>query len=291
VVRKKWIALSLFALAAMVMLFISGPFQKKRPFLRIPIVIAHGQPCVHVNIEGKSYLFHLDSGASDCFSMNREALEVIQSKRWMGMKTWRDINSNEYTTPIYAIGKVDVDGLQIVDSTVVEESRDFLFSGSQLTPCSRSNEAMERELAAIAGRLGPKTLRALDYWLIDLPNLSLVVFRDFEKMKGGLEGLIEVPLEKTTPHIVISVHTDVGIKKLAIDTGAFHSVLTSVGLDKELKTNKLGIGGRDFGAFHFYLTNMPKEFPFDGVLGRDFLQNHRVYLDFKMNRAFISLDN
>jgi hypothetical protein len=109
-------------------------------------------------------------------------------------------------------------------------------------------------------------------------------------MRGYLEGLVEVPPEKINPHIAISVHTDIGVKKLAVDTGAFHSVLFTSDFAKELKTKELVIGGRNFGSFHFYLVNTPKKFPFDGVLGRDFLKNRQVYLDFELDRSFISLN-
>ncbi len=294
--QKRWITFFLFAIAIIaVPLLIWRPFQSKRLFLHIPIIVSHGQPCVRGSVEGKSYLFHLDSGASDCFSMNREMLQTIKHKTLMGTKTWRDVNGNEYTTPRYIVQEIDINTLQISNATVIEESVDFLFKGSKLTPFTQSNEEIKRELADIAGRLGPKTLRVLNYWLIDLPNSTLIAIRDIEKIKDipglTLDGFTEVPLEKITPHIVISVDTDIGTKKLALDTGAFRSVLTPPSEEytnhEMLKINQLTIGQKSFGEIVFYLFQLPADFAFDGLLGRDFLQNHAVYLDFKQNRAFI----
>jgi hypothetical protein len=159
-------------------------------------------------------------------------------------------------------------------------------------------EEMNKELADIAGRIGAETLRALDYWLLDLPNNELIAIRDIEKIKNfpgfSFDGFTEVALGDIRPHIVISVDTPLGIKKLAIDTGAFCSILSPPSSEfvnhQILKIDPLVIGETKFGVMEFYLFKLPEQCKFDGLLGRDFLEKHAVYLDFKRNRAFIGPD-
>lgn len=290
---------TLFALFIIALLFVIWrSLPEERAFLCIPIIFSHKQPCVYANIEGKKLLFHLDSGASDCFTMNREILEGLKNKEFMEMKTWYDVQGNGYHSPRYVVKKADIDAFQLSNITVTEESVDFLFNGSKISKLStkeKSTQAKENELTDIAGRIGSRSLRAINYWLLDLPNDSLIAIRDIEKIKNtpgfSFEGFTEVVLEKISPQIVISVDTDFGKKKLALDTGASLSVLSppsSQHANHEiLDINCLSIGGRDFGKFSFYLFQIPPQFAFEGLLGRDFLGKHAIYLDFKQNRAFI----
>ena len=297
--KTRWGLFSLLSIVTIVIpLCIWQPFQQKRPFLRIPIVLSHEQPCIYATIEGKKMLFHLDSGSSDCFAINREILEAIEKKTLMEIKTWCDVQDNIYKSHRYIIPKIDINTFEVSNATAMEENIDFLFRGSKISklgPREISNEEMNRQLTDISGRLGARTLRALDYWLLDLANNEIVAIRDIEKIKNtpgfSFDGFTEVALEKISPHIVITADTAFGKKKFALDIGASRSLLSPPSEEYEnhtvLKMNPLMIEGKDFGTIKFYLFQMPSSFAFDGLLGRDFLEKHAVYLDFKNNRAFI----
>lgn len=47
------------------------------------------------------------------------------------------------------------------------------------------------------------------------------------------------------------------------------------------------IGDHDFGPTRLYLFDMTSNMQFDGLLGRDFFENHAIYLDFKNEKIYI----
>jgi hypothetical protein len=289
----KWRLLSALCLILLsVSLFVWGPFQKKRPFLRIPIVFLEDKPCINVNFEGAIYPFHLDSGSSSCFSTHKkEIIEKIKNKEALEPVTWFDVKGNEYLSSSFLMKRVDIETFQVTNATIQEEDPSFTLIGSNLTP---SIWDKSKELDAIFGRIGIRTLKSLNYWLLDFSQSSLFAIRDIETIKNipgfSFDGFTEIHFEENPKHVVISIETDFGVKKLILDTGASHTVITSSeehsGLEKT-KTDRFVIGGHNFGETELYLFSIDKHFACDGFLGRDFLYKHAIYLDFKKNRAFI----
>jgi len=290
----KWILFgSCFISSLLITLFIWGPFQQKKDFLRIPIIFIKEKPCISVNFEGASYLFLLDSGSFDCFSTHKkEIIENIRNKTTLDPVTWFDIKGNQYSSPSFLINKVDIETLQISNATIQEESIEFISNGSHLSP---DKGAKKEVLEKISGRIGIEALKCLDYWLIDFSRSAIFAIRNLDKLKNNphfsLDGFTEVKLEDNPKHILISVETDFGIKKFILDTGASHSVVAPPSKNhsnyETVKTNRFIIGGYDFGQTELYLFHPEENFSCDGFLGRDFLSKYPIYLDFKKNRVFI----
>ena len=286
------IAFSLIiALAAS--LFVWRSFQPKAPFLRIPIVFTDGKPCINVKLEGSEYLFQLDSGSFGCFSTHKkEIIEKIKNKTALEPTKWMDVKGNEYLSPTFTVKRIDIETFQMFNAIIEKEDLNFIANGSNLT--SSVFEETNR-LENISGRLGIRTLRVLDYWLIDFPHSAIFAIRDIEKIKDipgfSFEEFTEVNLEKNKNYIMISVDTDFGPKRLILDTGASHSIISPPSAEYSnhqiLKTDRFVIGDRDFGKTEFYLFHPAEAFSCDGFLGRDFFQQHAIYLDFKKNRVFI----
>ena len=95
-----------------------------------------------------------------------------------------------------------------------------------------------------------------------------------------------VPFQSGQFGIVITAETDLGTKRLVLDTGATHSALRGVlevAPPDELplsKSNTLLIGNHDFGKWEFVMYPIPKEaHDIDGILGIDFFLEHSIYID------------
>lgn len=272
--------------------------QEKQPFLHIPIIFSHGKPCVHVDIEGNKYLFHLDSGAFDCFATHKpEVIEKIKHKTSLDPTTWFDFKGNSYLSPTFEVKKICIETFKIYNATILEENPSFILNGSYSNSSNNSFCENNTELEEISGRIGIQILKVLDYWLIDFPKSSIFAIRDIEKIEQipgfSFEGFIEVPLETIRSHAALAIETDFGIKKFILDTGASRSVMAPPSeqyLNHQLlKTNRFSIGNYDLGETELYLFHLTKDFLCDGFLGRDFFQKHAIYLDFKKNRAWIQV--
>lgn len=298
---KKWKFLVAFCFIMMIFppVFIWGPFQKKQPFLRIPIIFSHKTPCINVEIEGSKYLFQLDSGFFDYFSTHKkEVIEKINNKTPLEPTTWFDIKGNSYISPAFSVKKINIETFKISNATILEESSSFILDGSYLHPLKNPPHENNAELDETFGRIGVRTLRTLDYWLIDFRKSSIFAIRDIEKIKKipgfSFKGFSEVPLENIRSHAVLCIETDFGTKKFILDTGAHRSVMAPPSEQHSnhqiLKTNKFLIGNYNLGETELYLFQPAEDFLCDGFLGQDFFQKHAVYLDFKKNRAWIQVE-
>jgi hypothetical protein len=152
---------------------------------------------------------------------------------------------------------------------------------------------LEKGVMAISGRVGLAFLKSNDYWLIDLPNASIYAIRDlkaFEKATNvHLTDLVETSLEWAHGLLVMPVQTDLGVKKLVLDTGASHTMIRCAEPGcLSLKTREFKIGECDFGERSFKGYPLDPFFKVDGFLGRDFFQEHAIYLDLRQMKAFIA---
>lgn len=292
--RRIGFAFFLIALIA-TSLFVWGPFLLERPFLRIPIVFLQEKPCIRTHIEENEYLLELDSGSSGYLSLNQEVLDKIKNKTTTENRKWEDINGNKYESLAFSIEEINIGTFEIWNAIAFTESSDFINNGCKLIKQQKSKEIPNNTLDKIQGRIGLKILRILDYWLIDFPNSELVAIRDIEKITNkpgfSLSEFTEVALEQSENQIAVIAETDFGIKKLALDTGAYRSILNFPSKEfsnhQIVKSDHLIIKNKDFGGIEFYVFEIPQAFKIDGILGLDFFYKHAIYLDFKNNRAFI----
>lgn len=89
------------------------------------------------------------------------------------------------------------------------------------------------------------------------------------------------------------------MKNLALDTGAFKTMVRSTLSEDELpaercfgmpvlNTSKFVLNGTDFGSRNLYFLDItPTLDDMDGYLGMDFLKEHAIFLDFERKMAHI----
>ena len=292
--------LGIFATCSGVYFFNHPP----KDFVRIPIEFLPigGQACIAMEIDGNRFLVQLDSGGTG-LSLAKKILEKIPNKIQDGTSVHYNFRGKEYTKQRYVVHSVQIGkNITFQDFPVLEENYDLIADGVRIsTRTSSSDEPKISEsrkdlLAKISGRIGSIFLRGLNYCLIDFKNSALYAITDPESFKNNpqfsLEGFTEVPIESNQPHIVISVETDLGIKKFELDTGATISFLRFPPSDPHLKhqfftSKKFNVNGTDLGPTKLLYIELTPKAPIDGTLGRDFFNKHAVYLDFMNNRALI----
>lgn len=294
--RIKWLRfVSILFILIGILLYVFEPFQQKGLYFQIPIVCSSdGLPCIQADIQGNKYLFELDSGGSIYFSIKEDILNKIKKTEEERKYHWQDIKGNEYASPMFYLDSIKILKMTISKVPAIKEDPFFHSEGSVLRP-----QELKKTHTNSSGRIGSKILRLHDYWLIDLPHHALYVFKNLEEMERNFsfsfEDFAEASLEQIEPHIVIAVETDFGLKKFVIDTGAYRSILrTPAELQNHdiITTNRFLIGGRDFGATQLYLFDINDRMEqFDGFLGRDFLEKHTVYLDFKNKKVYVRLSS
>jgi hypothetical protein len=276
-------------LAGILIYFVWSPFEKKGLFCKIPLYISeNGSPYIKANVQGSKHFLEIDTGACSYFSINKEILEKIKAKKEETTTHSLDVKGNLYTSPLYSIEKIQIHDMAITHAPTKEEDPFFHNEGSVI---KRTKKYTNKTV----GRIGAPLLRLADYWLMDIPNKYLYAIKDLEKIKTtpgfSFEGFTEVSLEPIKPHIVINIETDFGVKKFAIDTGASRTFLRTTPDQKNhdlITSNHFVIGGHEYGPTQIYLFDIsPRVDQFDGVVGRDFLKKHAIYLDFKSEKAFI----
>ncbi len=110
--------------------------------------------------------------------------------------------------------------------------------------------------------------------------------------------LFETSFEMGRWGIVLSIETDIGTRRLILDSGASASIIKNSSLNlssikKEapgrqmFTTTKFVIGGHDFGPVDLSLFEIASSIDADGFIGLDFLKKYAIYLDFENSKAFI----
>lgn len=107
-----------------------------------------------------------------------------------------------------------------------------------------------------------------------------------------------VPLEIKHGILCAEVQTDLGIHKLAFDTGASFCILDkkivpgekikrSDGGNTYFSGEYLLINGCDFLDWDFAAIEFYDQFDIDGLIGKDFFMEYPICFDFKNNMAYI----
>lgn len=271
-----------------------GFFVKKEPYLNIPISFSpRGIPCIEVKIEKEKYWLELDSGGDFYFSLEKKLIDNAQNKKKAGNSTSFDLKGTSYESSLTYLDLIEIGKIMINNVSVKEENFEYLMSGSVLNP--PLSEVAVTERLEIPGRVGARFLKGIDFWLIDFPYRNLMAIRNIDEFKKKnrdfSKHFAEANLEEINHLFLVSIETELGIRKFVLDTGASRSILRTpsdwvVEKNSVYTTNTFKIGSVDFGPTSLYLYNMNPMIPCDGLIGRDFFKNHAVLLDFKNNKAY-----
>jgi hypothetical protein len=266
----------------------------KGRYARIPIEFVGDNALIEIEIEEKKYPIKLDLGAACQFAFFSEVLESISEKQFIKFLTTTDIRGNQYKIGSYSIPCIKAKNLECQNALIQEELKDFVTKGARLWRLDNKNNVS----LPFVGRMGRDCFKSNNLFL-DFPNSMMFVTSNLDQLKMDhwfICDLFETSFEMGCWGIILSIETDMGIKRFILDTGTNISILRESQLNiseaKEVApgrqawtTKKFVIGKHDFGPFDLSLFDMTA--PVDGLLGLDFLRKYAIYLDFEHNKAFI----
>jgi len=284
-------------------------FSKESPknlsFLRIPISFFPflDRPTMKVEIEGKKYSLLVDLGSSFPVFLHKKYIDKIEDKESAGIFKSFDVNGNCYERAGFKVGDVKLqENCKLTGVVIISEDIDFLLKGCKISPPGIWHRLMDQlELLIMSGRIGLPVFRAGDCFF-DFPNSYIVVADNITSLidRAGcsVDGFVQVPFNLEKYGVILTLQTDLGLKKFVLDTGATHSILKKSQVAKEIakefkpgkwfyRNHKTEIAGCNFGICNFVLFDFTDRFEVDGILGVDFFKKHAICLDFHNQIAYI----
>ena len=283
--KPKWMLIGVLLLAIPLFLFYRFPASQPDPFI-VPIeqINSYQIPCTSIEIEGNCYQVEIDLGTKTPLSLSSETLRKVK-KHLCGTARRLDFQGNKYETPLYLIPLVKLGDNCLKNIKAKEESEEFSTKGSIVC---ESREAPK------VGRIGRDFFQK-KHLLIDIKN-QILIASDREKELSQTSPAI--PFKVTSDGWTVEVQTDLGKRTFGIDTGTTLSVIRSEPFKgtcieekngmRFIQTEQFSIGGSDFGPRVLLILPISPQFDeIDGLLGMDFLKDHKVYLDFPAKRLMI----
>lgn len=259
-------------------------------------------PIIEVEIEGKKYNFELDTGASSDIILRKEVLEQVLNKQFQATAKIFDIKGNLYESSEFLITNLKIASVNFNNILAREENKDLITEGCILWNTSKKHEKdQDQRLKNIAGRIGWGILTR-HQWFFDFSHSTLWLLADKDELKNEVNYFspseyVEIPFEVGKAGIIFSVETDIGIKKLILDTGANISCLKQSLVEKKyakefkpglwMYLTKVRIGKLQFGEVPFFLYDFTSRLDADGVLSVQFFEKNGIYLDFENNKALV----
>lgn len=259
---------------------------------RIPIyyLSCSDSPLVKVNIEGSDYNLKIDLGTNSNFTLKSRVLDHIRDKKWEGKSRHTDIRNNQYESNKYKISPIKLGHLKIEDAIVSEEHEFFIAVGSK--PFGSSKSDIDKQLELIDGRIGCSVFNSCSCFF-DFKHSLFCVSPGFDEIKKSInwsEG-IEANFDYDKELICVEFLTEQGTKRFVLDTGASRSLVNRSSFihanQKKLKIQKLELGSKNLGPWHFYCLDASEKLGADGILGMDFFKRFAVYIDFPNRKLFL----
>lgn len=235
------------------------PFSKSYYCSCVITYDKYDHPLATVDLQGHKCELEVRIGSRFPLFLNKEILDGIE-KQSQGTTQWHDIHGQQHEAPVYLISKMKVGDLTLKNVLV--------------------NQTLDKKCGTLGKFLGGEF-----NLLIDFPHSRIIACDTFSRLKA--KGLTSnhwacVPFEWNHGGIVLQVNTDLGTRKLALNTTStttlIRSSLTSAGGSFDSST--FSVGGQEFGNITFFPVDLPEGLDeIDGFIGMDFLKKHAIYLD------------
>ena len=272
-----------------ILLIIGGLFfvEDRKNAFQIEVAVRYSPsrlPLIDIEIDEKLHLVHFDLGSSLGLELKQKQLSEIQAIP-DGVQKWGGIDGVRHESRAFKIPKANLAGLVFKNLRVIELTAENENTGLiNGTPSNMS----------ICGGLGRKALLKYNLFL-DFAHDRFIICRKKQPLIN--QGILFQEYTKVSFHldkegILFRVETDFGPKTFVLDTGATFNVINAE-LVKQLewprnnantigigKSEKLVMGGRDFGKVDLISYDFCGFDKIDGILGMEFLKEHQVFIDF-----------
>lgn len=298
---KRWIY-GFFLLGLSLFAFFKGQFKQNRRYTKVEIDSSFPHlPYFCLELEGTKHRMLLDLGMNIPIGMQSSALDKIQHKKILEESFVKGQKGHKYPCTIYLFPTVKM-GQYIVSNVAVMEENPALLNTSFYDETSASDKSeMQAFISAhFSGRIGWPFFESTNLMLDLGQRKCIYLLKDLDQIKQGhkynLNDFTKTSFEINDYGILVSVMTDLGIKKLLLDTGADTSLRTGLAPSEKVfqnaeavsyyKTQTFQIGNYDFGETSFRLAKMEGLSGVDGVLGFDFCLQP-IFIDFENKHIYI----
>jgi len=284
------------------LIFIAQFNAKNRSYLRLPVQLLKplDDALVKIEISGYSYSMLVDLGSSETLSLQHRYIKKTKKKKKLEASKFINIKGIVYKTKNYLIPSAKIGNFKFCNVKLSEEAEIdcSTFSRSEAT----KNRMKRRKRQFIDGVIGRPLFLNFDCFF-DIPNSEIVLAKSMDALINeagcSLEHFVQVPFDLKKEGIILSVQTDLGEKKLLLDTGATQSVLRASIVENKLakedepgkwvfESKSLVFNGTDLGNCEFLLYEFTEYLTaIDGILGIEFFKKHTICLDFHNHVAYI----
>jgi hypothetical protein len=243
---------------------------------RIPLELNNNlAPVLIANVDGENVRLQFDLGNSHALVLQQSVLDAIKAVPTGEVARLQGVDGH-YQAPMYKVARVTL-GKQVFTEVValLDVARQGYKPGS-----------------LAQGFLGTGLLKPYQL-VLDYPRQALSLERG--SSPDACQGTILPFLDGWRGEPVTKVTLDLGDATLWWDTGAPMSILSDAFVSKRgiqntsdaVQTNRLALGGSDFGPWRFEVWEMSLP-GFDGFIGHDFFAKHVVCIDFPRARLAIA---
>jgi|JI10StandDraft_1071094.scaffolds.fasta_scaffold08437_2 hypothetical protein len=246
-------------------------------------------PFVEVFVEEKPYFIAIDLGSFQELELFSTLLEPA-TKTFCGVDQWTNYKGIEYHCLKYLLPKVKIGSL-----TFKKVAATASIPGRERDSTIWENPTARELYPNTVGSLGRNFFKKKSI-LLDMQNSRMVLtsgVKKIEKAGYNLDLFLKLPFTESSLGIVLDVETDLGKKRLLLDTGFTYTMLHEFlypekGEKKRcshdlpiLTSHLFGINDVDFGEQDLHFIKMARELEaVDGMIGMDFIKNHVIYIDF-----------
>jgi hypothetical protein len=248
----------------------------------VPLKLSHQLAIVVATIDGTEVPLLLDSGAQSPLALQQSVLDQIKTTPVSGSFSGQDVKGT-FEAPQYRVSRVQIG--QASFSDVI----------ARLDVHSPSNRPVDLGQQGLLGTGLFKSYRVV----IDYPHRTMIL--EAEGMRSTLCRGTAVPFSPLPPsneahEPLTQTETDLGSVTVWWDTGAQASVLSrrfleqvhaKLAKDDSITTERLNLGGTDFGPWRFETMDISLPPFFNGFLGYDFFAHHVVCFDFPHKQLLV----
>jgi len=245
----------------------------------IPIRLSGNFALIDVRIGGSDIPLLLDTGDSRGILLSQQVIDRIKAKPVGQSSKVIDLKGNIVESPHFEIPRLQIGSIEfenvIADLDVHDPSYQPDQHGQQ-------------------GFLGTALLKPYQV-VIDYSRLTLTLIApgSSRARAGDCRGAAVPFVEQWRGEPVTEVETELGRVVLWWDTGSPLSFLTTRFVQQArpkitegpLLSDRLGLGGSEYGPWHFEVVDFALPPGFDGFIGYDFFAQHVVCMDFPGKRV------
>jgi len=250
------------------------------------------KPLIHVIVGAKNMPLLLDTGSCECLALHASVMDSIQDKEFVREHPLLDIKGDSYPTREFIIPSIRIQSHTYEKLLTYEETPDqAAYAGLVVGD--------QKRRGPIRGNIGrPFFLK----WtcLFDCPNERLLLAPTIDSLTKyvDLQKLTPIPFELHSQGILISLATDLGVKRFLLDTGCTTSIIKTALVKEELAEERglplkgftsstLSYGEMELGPWSFWLYEICPQLVLDGILGIDFFRSYLVLIDFEHSVVYL----